>query len=178
MPERSGERDSDSPRIRKLTRRELLKYGALAGGGVVVAGALLHQLTKGPAVDVPAGFQKLELTEHRMANPAFAAKPLDDGRLLTWVRRTDDSVLAYELNPHGRLVWRLCNGRRSLDEIAAEFAQRTGRPGKEARSFAESLAEKGLVAEGGYMVASAQFPDAGGEQRYLRRLGDEHDLVE
>jgi len=106
------------------------------------------------------------------------AQALPDGGVVTWVHLKDDSIRVYSLNPQGRFAWRLCDGRRTLEQIGVEFSQRFGGPPGEAQEFVRDLKRKGLVVQGGYMVASAGFPEAPGPRRYLRRLTDEEPETE
>jgi hypothetical protein len=108
---------------------------------------------------VPPGFKKIDLTPRWSVNPAFCAQVLPDRGGVAWTGQENGSVKAYSLNPEGWVVWRLCDGQRSQEQIGSEFAQQTGRPAAEARGFLRDLQRKGLVVQGGYLVASADFPE-------------------
>lgn len=184
-----GRRDAtqESPRITKLTRRGLVKYGLL-GTGVAAAGAFAwfkfaaqesdaRIPVDSPAGQTPKGYKRLELCNELMPSPAFWVRPLPAGGLLTWVRRKNDTTIGYELNAQGRFMWRLCNGARSLEDICSEYAGRTGRPVDEARAFLADLRAKGLIVRGGHVVTSRLFPDQVEGGRYLRILGDDEEWM-
>jgi hypothetical protein len=103
--------------------------------------------------------KKIELPPGLSVNPAFCARAQAEGGGLVWVGRSRGDVTAYSLNPEGWALWRLCDGHRSRDQIAREFAQQTRRPAAEAEEFLQALQHKGLVVQGGYLVASRNFPE-------------------
>ncbi len=191
--ERTATPEETSPRIRRLSRRDALKIAA-AGGGVAAAGLLGwlairdREPTPGgdaaekaptaggtaPQQQPPEGYTTMPLAEGLMPNPAFWATMLPSGKLLAWVRRKRDmSVIGYELNEAGLLVWRLCDGRRTPEQVAREYAARGGGDEAEAMAFVADLREKGLLVAGGYMVAGPGFPPPAETRRYFRVLGDD-----
>ncbi|MCZ7647154.1 MAG: PqqD family protein [Planctomycetota bacterium] len=71
---------------------------------------------------------------------------------LIWERFDDETVVvdtrahkSYVLNASGAYVWRHCDGRTSLQEIAARLDAPAGR--EEAEAFCAELREKGLLEE-------------------------------
>ena len=161
------------PRIRKLGRRAFMRYSLAAGGTLLGVGAGLPVwglMKTDEGGNHPEGFRKLELTDRLSQNPAFRALALEDGGAVVWVRQKGGSILAYRLNVPARLVWELCDGSRSDREISLEYQSRAGHEAEQALDFIDRLKSRGLVVEGGYLLAAPAFPDAPEPRRYLHRL--------
>ena len=90
------------------------------------------------------------ITKHErdrpIANPAVVFREeFDDWAVLF----NPDTAEAAGVNPVGAAVWKMMDGRRSLDEIVAaigeEFSEVPGAAAGEVAAFVGDLAEKGFV---------------------------------
>ena len=147
--------------------------GGGAGGAAAGAATWMRLNPRSPAPGAArrAQTKRIVLTDRPSQNPAFVAQTLSEGGMVVWVSRPDGSHLAYRLNAAGLVVYGLCDGVRSAGEVAHEFARRTGRPPGQASRCLADLQAKGLVVTGGYLVASANFPEGSlRPARYLHRL--------
>jgi len=166
----------EAPEIRMVNRRRFLKLGigGAAAVGLAAGGVSLVRYFSGEEPKRPPGSTLVRLSEMPNENPAFQARALPDGGLVVWTERKAGEPLAYSLNANARLVWRLCDGRRTEKEILDLYHEETGRDASEAKQSLAALLKESIVVEGGYIVVGPDFPV--GETtnaRYLRRVSDE-----
>ena len=159
-----------APAVRCLTRREFVAY-TLAMGAALAGTGFAAAPCKGQALSGNRGnFQRLRLTDRPSQNPAFRAKGLGDGGALLWVRKRSEGVAAFHLNREGRLLFDLCDGRRSAESVCRAYAAETGRTPQTASAFLEELVAKGLIVQGGYLVFAGEFPSPGDGGSYVHRF--------
>jgi len=95
----------------------------------------------------------MDQTQRPIANPvAVLREEFDDWAVLF----NPDTAEAVGVNPVGVAVWKLLDGTRALDQIAAcvkeQFSDVPGTAPDEIAAFVDSLAQQGFV---GYEVAPA-----------------------
>ena len=165
---------TQGPKVEKVSRRRFLKLGlgsAAAVGAAAGGAVLLKRYFKERVPEVPSGCTLVRLSEMPNENPAFFAKAMPDGTLIVWAWRKPGDPLAYSLNANARLVWRLCDGRRTETEIFDLYHRKTGRDASEAEQVLKELMEKAVIVKGGYIVSGPGFPvTETSNARYLRRV--------
>ena len=139
--------------VERLTRRQFLKWSALAaavaGGGY----AVVRQHRTDPADGV-----RIDLPLLPNQNPAFRAAGLPDGGLLVWTRSRRKVLQAYRLAPRERLVWKTCDGTRSEEEVIAVCVERNGDTEEKTKRALRDLMDAGIIVAGGHIVAAGRFP--------------------
>ena len=165
-----------TPTLTLLSRRQLLVLLAGATGGAALAGVprtgLAGQVQARPPATDPeresaetAAVQRFRLPDEPSQNPAFMARAVTGGGLLVW----SAGGTGFRLNRAARRIWRLCDGTRSVTDLAAEHARRSGRPAAEGEAFVQRLLELSVVVAGAEVtVPGFPAPEAGGS--YHRRI--------
>lgn len=142
----------DQPVVSRITRRQFLAWTGVAAAGVVV----VRQVSKTRSVAA----QKLNLPENPNQNPAYRALRMKDGELVLGTQDKYKKFTGFRLNSNGQQVWQLCDGKRSATQIAADYAQATGRASAEAEEFLKRLLKMAIVVSSMYMVHGGGFPKA------------------
>ena len=155
-----SESSSEAPTLESISRREFV---AIAGAAVA-AFATGSATAARAATDGPGGGRRnenmLNLSKHPSPNPAFGAWETKDGGVVLWTHRPHSKLVSYRLNANGRRVWRLCDSKRPIDQIADEYNRKTGREKSEARTFLGELTDKSILVAGGFVVLARDFPKA------------------
>ena len=90
----------------------------------------------------------MPIVRHPAHQPWVSAFPLDDDLVLCDER----SGAVYVLNATGRLIWTLCDGTRSSDDVARELRAAYGvdlaRARDDVRTVLANVREAGLMTDG------------------------------
>jgi len=164
------------PDIRAISRRDFLVLTATAAGTAVLTIAPAGETGQEPPPAAEA--RRLRLPDAPSHNPAYMARTASDGGLLLWARKGDGAFLGYRINANGRSVWRLCNGKREVAEIAAEYGGQTGRSASEATTFLDRLLSLTVVASAAFVVPGPGFPKPSVGGCYRLRVTSEDPLTE
>jgi hypothetical protein len=169
--------DPDGPPIiERLSRRRFLQLtGAAASLAIPMAFAEPGAGKRGNAAPaLPSG--AIRLPDKPSQNPAFRAEALGDGGLLVWTYDRN-KFRGYRFNAVARWVWRVCDGRKTGDELRALYAAVTRRPEAEFEPFLVRLREAGIIAQGGYVVPRGDFPRPGPGGSYNARIDKSEPLT-
>ncbi len=144
----------DCPDLRCLSRREALLVLASAAVSPVLSAALPGTARE----DAPS--RRVLLPENPCHGPGFSIHPLPEDRLLAFTRTREGSIKAYILNPAGRRIRALCNGKRATGEIARITRAQTGLPEDDTLAFLQVLRSAGIISFGGFVETRNGFPRA------------------
>lgn len=163
-------KSNGAPDIWEISRRDFLAVAAAAAGGVLAPSAL-----GGAAADAtaPGRRARIKLPDVPSQNPAYLVRESSEQGLIIWTQLPDREFRAYRVNRRGRQVWELCDGVRTPDVIAAEYARVARRPAAEAVAFLDRLKTFGVVVAGAHIVAEGPFPRPPHGGCYHRRVGAE-----
>jgi hypothetical protein len=137
------------PAISRITRKQFLAW---TGGiiGVAVAGVSISRLKpRGTRKEEkPGEYVRMGSKDCPTQNPAFAMLDTQPGKLILYTSTPRKEWRAYSLNATAQLVYCFCDGRRTMDAIAQEYSNASGRAGSEVAGCVASLVQQNLVLVG------------------------------
>lgn len=144
--------DNTLPVATSISRRDfLLWFGAsiaAAGVGTGVAAAQEHTRTDTFVINTP----------HPGHNPAFNYGETKGGELLLWFLKGDETFNGYRMNPKGYQLWKLFDGKTSVEDISRLAASRLNLTTRDINSFISYCETRQILVYRGELVLGQNMP--------------------
>ena len=160
---------SNVPEIATLSRRGFLQLTGMS----LMGAALALQETQGEEVKdkaKPRGAVRMKMPALPCCHPAYRGRSFKDGEYVVWGDATGKGVKAFRLNACGGAIFLLCDGSKSVEEIAEASAVKHRVPKEDATTFVKQLEGLGIVARGGYVSFDPSYPGMEQDATYRPRL--------
>ncbi len=157
------------PEVAVLSRRGFLQITGMS----LMGAALALQETQAEEVNAKAkarGAVRMKLPESPCCHPAYRGRSFKGGEYVVWGDATGKGVQAFRLNACGGAILLLCNGSRSVEEIAEASAAKHKVPKEDAIAFVKQLESLGIVARGGSVTFDPSYPGMEQNATYSPRV--------